>query len=417
MRRRASACAFALCCAIALPRTAVAAESIEDARALLAAGDRDEARIVLARLAESGSSDGDVYLYLGALERESQRIVRAIAVFEAGVAVAPEHVDLQAELAMTYAWNGRFDDALVVYDRVLAQDPSNTTLKLNRARVLAWAGRHKEAVAVYDAALQADPNDIEALRGMAFVHRSRMRNRRAREYYGRVLALDPKDSEARDGLRGIDDATRWEIRVGSGLVHFPGTTAVRTEAAVAVQATPELGLRGAYSSDIPTGVGATTGDPQTAVTHVPEFGVTYRVRPRVTVGGAYQSRLQMANVTHRLALRASVNATETLVALVGARPGVRHDGRTEVLGDVGLQWTPLTRLWIMAQGFYFTNTLQATSWTAVGTVWLQAARVLSFRGGGGGGQIGTRGVGLLFASTTVSIAKRLGISVSYEYPA
>ncbi|MBL4689560.1 MAG: hypothetical protein JKY37_33540 [Nannocystaceae bacterium] len=69
----------------------------------------------------------------------------------------------------------------------------------------------------------------------------------------------------------------------------------------------------------------------------------------------------------------------------------------------------------MAQGFYFTNTLQATSWTAVGTVWLQAARVLSFRGGGGGGQIGTRGVGLLFASTTVSIAKRLGIGVSYEY--
>ncbi|MEM6992472.1 MAG: tetratricopeptide repeat protein [Myxococcota bacterium] len=413
MRQRLAA--WVCCCSILLPRVADASEGLDDVRKLLAEEKIEEARATLAALAAAGSSESDVYLYLGGLERSAGRLVRAVAVFEAGLSIAPRGVELLSELAMTYAWSGRLDDAVTTYERALSVAPDDVNVRMGYARVLAWSGRHEESLALYREALEADPRSLEALRGAAFVHRSRMRHRLARTYYLRALSLDADDEEARAGLQSIADARRWELRAGAGAVYFPGSVSAQTEASLKFQVTPELGLRAAHISNIPTGVGDSTGDTRGTVAHLPELGATYRFGERVTADATVQSRIQGASVTYLVGARASIKASAQFVALAGARPGIRHDGRGEVLADLGLQWLPRRRIWLMGQGFYFVNGDAETSWAAVTTVWARIAKPLAVRVGGGGGQIGHRPVGLLFAAPTLTLGTRIELSASYEH--
>lgn len=391
------------------------AAPLERAQGFLAKGDSGRAYRILDELVQDGTSEPTAYLYLGVLDRSAGRHTRAIAIFERGLEVSPDHVELQLELAMTYAWEGRLDDALRVYDGLVREHPSVRAARTARARVLAWAGRHGDATAEYDALLKEDPEDVEALRGAAFVHRSRMRYRRAKRNYRRVLALQPDDPEALEGLAEIESATRWTADAAVGLIYFPGIYAARADGGLAARINPDTEVRARYSADVPTGLGASAGDAQTRIAHTPEVGLVQRASKRLTLDLAYQARMQRPSVAHRLALRGAVEASSAFVLHAGVRPGLRHDLQREVLADVGLQWIPLERLWLMGQAFYYTNDQRQQSWTAVATAWARPARVFSFRVGAGVGEISDALAFTAFAMPTLHLGDRWECSVGYEY--
>jgi tetratricopeptide (TPR) repeat protein len=68
-----------------------------------------------------------------------------------------------AEVALTYARQRRFDEALASYDRALAVRPDHAEALKNRGNTLQELERFDEALASYDRALVVRPDDAEAL--------------------------------------------------------------------------------------------------------------------------------------------------------------------------------------------------------------------------------------------------------------
>lgn len=353
------------------------------------------------------------YFRQGLKKRAQRKLKAAIQAFQNGVELDPKNFELRAELAMTQAWDGQFQAALATYDALLALQPGLRGAVLGRARVLAWAGHHQEAQGVYERVLAHDPSELEALRGIAFVHRSRMRFHQARAYYQRALAIDSADRETHEGLAAIARQTRWQVGITAGLYHLDEALSFNGGGRLSYRIDPEYELQFGYEADLPSGVGATTGaDPQIS-SHTIRAGLLYRSRTALTIGGAYELG-QAGLTTHRLALSGSLKLSDTFVMLAGARPGLSHNGRLEVLSNLGLQFLPQDRVWIMSQIFFYADTQGQRSWTAVGTAWWRPHQRFALLAGGGGG-LGTAPSLSFFGKLSITLSERILAQLHYEY--
>jgi tetratricopeptide (TPR) repeat protein len=121
---------------------------------------------------------------------------RAVELYRAALAEAPEDREVRQRLARVLAWSERYDESLAEYDALLrAPDPS-AELQLERAEVLSWAGRNDEAIAGFEAVLARDPGSARAARGIARAWRWSGRAAAADRAYARALELG-EDAEAR----------------------------------------------------------------------------------------------------------------------------------------------------------------------------------------------------------------------------
>jgi tetratricopeptide (TPR) repeat protein len=89
--------------------------------------------------------------------READRLARAI------LAVKVDYFDALHLIAVVYARQRRFDEALASYDRALAVRPDHAEALKNRGNTLQELKRFDEALASYDRALVVRPDDAEAL--------------------------------------------------------------------------------------------------------------------------------------------------------------------------------------------------------------------------------------------------------------
>jgi len=133
---------------------------------LAAAGKRDEARAVFARLGGNCSDDAEVWRGLAGLLRAEGRDDAAEACLRRTLALAPGAVEPLLELAAVQAGRGALEDAADTYRIALAIQPDSVA-RAGLAEVLAGLGRLDEAAEDFARALAFDDGCAAALFGRA----------------------------------------------------------------------------------------------------------------------------------------------------------------------------------------------------------------------------------------------------------
>ncbi|MBA2564983.1 MAG: tetratricopeptide repeat protein [Gemmatimonadetes bacterium] len=93
----------------------------------------------------------------------------ALVVYDAGLRVAPENVELLAATALAEQAVGDWEAAQAHFARALALDPRSVTTARRRARALLYLRRYPEAEAAYQRALALAPSNLDLLQGRAMV--------------------------------------------------------------------------------------------------------------------------------------------------------------------------------------------------------------------------------------------------------
>lgn len=139
------------------------------------------------------------------------------------VDLGPQQIAL-LELATTYEWSYRFDDALLVYDRILLRVPNNQEALLGKARVLRGLYRLTESTAIYDKILARNPHDIDALVGLGENQLVNYDLKPARTTLSKALALSPKNTSALRDLDILNKTTDQFFEISGGDYRVPPQT-------------------------------------------------------------------------------------------------------------------------------------------------------------------------------------------------
>lgn len=146
----------------------------------------------------------------GALLDSKAEWPRAIALYEAVLADAPENVQARLWAARVRAWNGDYDAALAHFGALLAQPAPPPGSEVERAEVLSWAGRSDAAVAAFLQVLEREPANARALRGLARSYRWSGQLSKADRAYQQSLELEG-DEKAREELEAMRVGPRWLV--------------------------------------------------------------------------------------------------------------------------------------------------------------------------------------------------------------
>lgn len=326
--------------------------AFERAVALLGEDRREEARPHLVRAIEEADGAGsdelptEAWLFRGALEREASDLPAAVASFQAGIArlecdaqPAPLCRALRLELAITFAFARRYEDAERTYAKVLADAPGDRDARLGLARVRFWRGDADGALATLGARLEQDAADVDALALRGDVLRAELRRREARRDYRAALAADPAHSGAREGLAAVDSIRRVRLTLGAGVARGADTLP-RWRGALAVDLSPRVRLVGQYRQDLRRDASVSTSGEGWST--APELAVATSVRAsdRVTIDAGLQLR-RGQDPAYRVRAALTLRAAEHWSVLLSTRPGYRPDTQRgaafEHLGMAGLQ--------------------------------------------------------------------------------
>ncbi|WP_070016776.1 tetratricopeptide repeat protein [Streptomyces nanshensis] len=132
---------------------------------------------------------------------------RALADFDAALALTPDDVEALHGRGRTYLAAHRDDEALADFDRVLALDPDDPRALAARGVTLSVTGRHEEALTALDRAVDAVPDDSWTITARAATNLALERHPEALADGDRAVALDPEYALA-FGRRG---AIHWAM--------------------------------------------------------------------------------------------------------------------------------------------------------------------------------------------------------------
>lgn len=125
------------------------------------------------------------------------------------------------ELATTYEWSYRFEDALLVYDRILLRTPKNREALLGKARVLRGLYRLVDSTEIYHKLLAQNPHDIDALVGLGENQLVNYELQPARTTFSRALSLSPKNRSVLRDLQILNNATNQILEISGGDYRVP----------------------------------------------------------------------------------------------------------------------------------------------------------------------------------------------------
>lgn len=115
-------------------------------------------------------------------------------------------------LARTYAWAGRYDQAIAQYDTVLRNAPASRDAVLGRATAFAWAGRLGEAESAVRPWVEANPRDADAWVSLGQFRQWRGAAWGADDAYRRALDVATPNSETAAQVTRLREELRPELR-------------------------------------------------------------------------------------------------------------------------------------------------------------------------------------------------------------
>ena len=134
------------------------------ARALAATGDRAAAISVLQRVTPARADDADSWFALGQLALELKVAAMAEAFYRQAVLARPTFAIARHQLGLTYAFLGRFQEAVRELEQAVGLNPRDPAAHLNLAVAYGELGRRAEARASAQRALDLDPRYERARR-------------------------------------------------------------------------------------------------------------------------------------------------------------------------------------------------------------------------------------------------------------
>lgn len=168
----------------------VVRELLEEGDRHRAAGRDDEATESYLEARRLGPSVVEVYTSLGALYAGRDELEKALEVFEAGLAVAPEDRQLLYNTAVVAMRLERYEAARSAVERALARHPGDAELHSLHGAVLDRLGQPEEALAALLLAERARPGDPQILYRLGNLHHELGDNEQAVEAFRKAVKKD-----------------------------------------------------------------------------------------------------------------------------------------------------------------------------------------------------------------------------------
>ena len=120
-------------------------------------------------------------------------------------------------LALTLAWDARYDESLDLLDRLLGISPGNSEARVDRAKVMAWSGDLQGAIREVDAVLEGDPSYVPALEARARYQAWRGDLTSAIAMQNEVLGVEPGN---RNAWRSQATYLVWDDRLSEAVAIY-----------------------------------------------------------------------------------------------------------------------------------------------------------------------------------------------------
>ena len=121
----------------------------------------------------------------------------------------PDNPDAHFELAQTYEWSGKVDEAVAQYEKVAELQPDNAEWQkkigdlTRKSRQGEETARLAKAGAAYEKAIELEPNSYQFYSSLAQTHVKADRLSEAEAVYRRALDISLEDHEYNSALRGV----------------------------------------------------------------------------------------------------------------------------------------------------------------------------------------------------------------------
>lgn len=282
---------------------------------------------ILAKCDKNTPHDVQALLLHGLLARKygmatKQYQTAIIWLKQAALVAAPDNDAPALELAVTYEWSGRPQDAALIYQKILAKNPPSRPALLGMARIYLATYQIKKATAIYEELLANHPHDKDALNGLAWVQLSNKDFKGARQHFEQVLSLDANNAEAKQGLALLQELTRYVLTIDGGQ-YSVGKTSSKSASInfyADINATDQLLFQATHNSkEIQLSL---VLDPTILPKNSLLAGYQHQIPNRYGWGVSYEYRERLKfPVEHRIALNANVFFLDNLQWFIGGREG------------------------------------------------------------------------------------------------
>jgi tetratricopeptide (TPR) repeat protein len=165
-------------------------------------GDQTEQGELLQRLVEIHPEDARAHLLLGDYHNARQEFDRAIARYEAAVALDPDFSPAYNNLGYLYRNIGRYEDAERAFLRYVELIPDEPNPRDSYAELLMKIGRFEDSIAAYEEALAIKPDFLFSLLGIGYDQIFLGRYDEARRTFARQRELASDIGQRRAAMTG-----------------------------------------------------------------------------------------------------------------------------------------------------------------------------------------------------------------------
>ncbi len=150
----------------------------------------------------------DPYQNLAQFYRDAKRFQDAISIYEQGLSVFPDNLQLMIGLGETYAAMDRTEDAVRWFQLAATSDKSNSTSDLSLASMYFSQGKLVDAEQAAQHALTIQPTNIKAYLLLAEIYNELQRPDQARWGYEEACKLNHSQADCLVGLSKLD----WQVK-------------------------------------------------------------------------------------------------------------------------------------------------------------------------------------------------------------
>jgi tetratricopeptide (TPR) repeat protein len=163
---------------------------------LLALADRDFPQAIQILGNRRANGDARTFAALANAYLHAKQLDQAHAILNEGLGKWPDSSMLLEQLADAEALSGHYDLALAQYQKLLSSDPKSIALRRRLAEVCDLKGDHNRALAYYRDAYRLAPDDLAAGVDLADSLARAGRNQEARALYQNVAKAHPENAPA-----------------------------------------------------------------------------------------------------------------------------------------------------------------------------------------------------------------------------
>jgi len=164
------------------------------------AGRIQQAEQLYRSILQAGSSDPQVWCYLGTAQLALGQPAQAEASYRQALQIRPQLAEAYADLGVAQAQQGKLGEAAANIQQALQLRPNYPEAYSNLAILFNQLGRPADAVGCLEEALRQRPDYPEAYNNLGLVYLSRGRPNEAATYFRRALAFQPQFDQARRNL-------------------------------------------------------------------------------------------------------------------------------------------------------------------------------------------------------------------------